>query len=83
MSGNDKKLRPIIIFKILQSTSPYAPISSVQLMKILEKEYNISVSRKTLYDDMACIETVEPAFRMQSGREKKGKITANLYWLEK
>lgn len=80
--NSDTRLRILAIYGYLQETSMDKPITTSELTYRLEKDYHITVSRKTLYDDMACIEIYDPRFRKLSGRLKK-PYRQNSYWLEK
>lgn len=53
--GAETKKRILAVYLILETPPSYKQIAAA-----LEREYGITVDRKTLYDDVASIESLEP-----------------------
>ena len=50
---NGTKLRILYLYQhLIQNTDPDHPESTVELMKMLKKKYDIKVSRNTISDDL-------------------------------
>ena len=78
LTGNgDRKIQLLAVYKILQKTTKEHPMTTAKINMEL-RDYNVKITRKTLSDDLICIEIIDPDFR----KKIKGKNTG-YYWLER
>ena len=77
--NGDRKIRLLAIYKILLETSAEKPITVAEIIRRVNREYNLSASRITLYDDLKCIAIVDPRLQQSVKRGPGG----TLCWIEK
>lgn len=77
--NGDRKIRLLAIYKILLETSEEKPITVAEIIRRVNREYNLSASRITLYDDLKCIAIVDPRFQQSVKRGAGG----TLCWIER
>ena len=79
MHSGDYKIKVLAVYKYLLETDRDHPLTVPEITDKLEREYNISPDRQTLYSDLAAIEIIDPRFRKKRG--VTGRF--NSYWIEK
>ena len=79
MGNGDYKIKVLAVYKYLLETDRDHSLTVPEITDKLEREYNISPDRQTLYSDLAAIEIIDPRF------QKKRGVTGhfNSYWIEK